>query len=183
MADKVKFGLQDVHISARTVSEQGDVTYATPVAWEGAVALTLSKTKNKATFRADNRNFVTRFIAAAREGTLEMANIPDWFKTAYLGYKLDSNGKLVETDAQGGEFAILYRVETDTDHKMYCIYNVIAAESNEEHRTTEENDLGIQTSTLDLSMTGEVVDGYACYCVEVDSLTTAPEVPTFPASN
>lgn len=182
MAEKVKFGLCNVHIAARSVSEQGVVSYGTPVAYDGAVSLTLTKTKNKVAFRADNKNFYSRFIAAAREGQLEMANIPDWFKTAFLGYKLNTDGKLVETDAAGGEFALLYQVETDIDHKIYCVYNTIAAESNEEHRTTEENDLGIQTSTFDLSMGGEVVDGYVCYCEEVADFTSAPTLPTFPTS-
>lgn len=180
--NKVKFGLSNVYIAARTVSEQGVVSYGTPVALKGAVSLTLTKPQNKVTFRADNTDFFTRYIAAAREGTLEIAEIPDWFKTAYLGYKADTDGYLVETNAAGGEFAIGFQVETDKTPIKRVIYNCIAAENDDTNETTQDNDLGIKPSSLALTITGELVGDFVCYKKDVADYTTTIALPTFPAS-
>lgn len=181
MPDKVKFGLSNIHIAARE-EVGGVVSYATPVKLDGAVALTLARASEKAVFRADNVDYFSRYIAGTRNGTMEIALIPDWFKTAFLGYKAASDDKLVETNAQGGAFAILFQVDTDLGNKKYCIYNVMASQADEEHRTTEANDLGVQTSTLNISTDGEIVDGFVCYCKEVSDFTSVA-IPTFPASN
>lgn len=179
---KVKFGLSNVHIAARSESEQGVVSYATPVALKGAVSLTLTRASEKAVFRADNIDYFVKHISGSREGTMEIAEIPDWFKTAYLGYKADIDNYLVETNADGGAFALLFQVETDTSSKKYCIYNCGAAQADEEHKTTEQNDLGVQTSSLSLSMEGETVGDYVCYAKEVADFTSVA-LPQFPASN
>lgn len=178
---KVKFGLSNVHIAART-ELNGEVSYATPVALKGAVNLTLTRTNEKATFRADNIDYFTKYISSSREGTFEVADIPDWFKTAYLGYKADVDEYLVETNADGGAFALLFQVETDTTSKKYVIYNCKAAQTDEEHKTTEQNDLGVQTSSLSLSMEGETVGDFVCYAKEVADFTNVV-LPQFPQSN
>lgn len=182
MAEKVKFGLSNIHVSARTVSETGVVSYAEPKAMKGAVNLTLTRTKEKATFRADNIDFFTKFISSSREGTLEIATIPDWFKTAYLGYKEAVDKYLVETNADGGQFALMFQVETDIANRKFIIYNCKAAETDEEHKTTEQNDLGVQTSSLALTMEGEQVGDFVCYAKEVANFDSLA-LPEFPESN
>lgn len=180
MPEKVKFGLSNVHIAARTEGEGGVVSYATPQALKGAVSLTLTRTNEKATFRADNIDFFTKFISSSREGTFECANIPDWFKTAFLGYKQAIDNYLVETNADGGAFALMFQVETDIAARKFVIYNCKAAETEEEHKTTEQNDLGVQTSSLALTMEGEQVGDFVCYSKEVADFT-AVLLPEFPA--
>lgn len=184
MAKKVRFGLSNVYISARTESELGVVTYSTPVACEGAVSLTLTRSNEKVVKRADNINFFTRVISSSREGVFTLTYIPDWFKTAYLGYKADSNGKLIETNAEGGQFAIGFQIEIggQTQPEKYVVYNCVGAEGDSEFATTEENDLAIKDQTINLTMSGEIVDNLVCYIAPVDSLTTAPSIPTWPVS-
>lgn len=182
MANKVKFGLSNIHIAARTESDLGVISYETPVALSGAVGLTMTRASEKATFRADNVDYFTRYISSSREGSMEIADIPDWFKTGFLGYKAASDDKLVETNAQGGAFAILFQVETDLGNKKYCIYNVQAVQADEEHKTTEANDLGVQTSTLNITINGEQVGDFICFIKEVADFTSVA-VPTFPSSN
>lgn len=177
---KVKFGLSNVHISLRTETEE-TVSYGTPVALKGAVSLTLTRANEKANFRADNMDYFSRFISTSREGTFECADIPDWFKTAYLGYKEAIDEYLVETNSVGASFALMFQVETDETNRKYIIYNCQAAETDEEHSTTGENDLSVQTSTLNLTMLGEVVGDYVCYSKEIANFET-PELPVFPIS-
>lgn len=177
MAKKVNFGLSNVYVSKRNESA-GSVTYATPVAIEGAVSLTLSRSADKSTFYADNIAYFERFSNASREGELEVADIPDAFKLDYLGYKTTQGGKLAETNAQGGAFALLFQVETESTPKKYCIFNVKASENDSEHSTISEN-VEVQTKTLSLTMGGETVGSDQVYIVEVDDVTVAPAIPTF----
>lgn len=181
--NKVKFGLSNVYIAARTVNEQGVVSYSTPVALKGAVSLIVSKPLNKSTFRADNSDYYKKYITSAREATLEIAELPDWFKVGYLGYKQASDGYLAETNLTGGEFAIGYQVETDKDNNKYVSYNCIAAENDDSNETTQENDLGIKPRSLALTISGEDIDGVMCYNKQVADYTTSITVPTWATSN
>ena len=53
MANKVQYGLKNVHYATVTVGTNS-VTYGTPVAWQGAVSLSLSAEGDTNDFYADN---------------------------------------------------------------------------------------------------------------------------------
>lgn len=180
--NKVKFGLSNLHFSRRNVAENGTVTYATPVACAGAVTLTITRSSEKAVFRADNIDFFQKYVNGSKEGVLEVSELYDFIKTGFLGYEVADDGMLVETDKDGDEFGLLFQVETDKEKKIYAIYNCKASQGDEEHKTTEQNDLGVQTSTLNIAISGEKVGDRMCYIKEVDSFTSL-ELPTFTESN
>lgn len=181
MADKVQWGLSNVHIAARNESEQGVVSYGTPVALKGAVSLTLDPQQSNFDFYADNIDFFNGSSLTKYEGELEVALIPDWFKTGYLGYKTDTDGHLVSTNVQGGAFAIMFQVEGDTSGKKYAIYNCKANKPSLDYSTIEDQ-VEVNTETLATSITGESVDGIQCFVAEVDGFESLA-VPTFPSSN
>lgn len=180
--NKVKFGLSNVHFYRRTVGDNEAVTYSTGVACKGGVNLTLTRSNETSTFRADNIDYFKKVIKGDKSATLEIAMIYDWIKTAYLGYKADNHGFLVETDEEGDAFALGFQVNGDTENHKYVIYNCKAAEGDTEYKTTEKNDLGVQTSVLNLAIQGEQSGAYTCYIAEVESLDNVT-IPTFPASN
>lgn len=180
--NKVKFGLSNVHLSRRSVAEGGVVSYATPVPCPGAVSLTITRSSEKSVFRADNIDFFVKFINGSRDASLEIAEILDWIKTGYLGYEVADDGMMVETDKDGDECAILFQVETDKLNRKFAIYNCKLSEGDEEHKTTEQNDLGVQTTTLGVAISGEKVGDRMCYIKEVDTFNTL-ELPTFAGSN
>ena len=57
---KIKYGLSNVAVSKRTVSDSG-VTYATPVKLPGAVNFSVDKEQSEITFYADNILLKTSF--------------------------------------------------------------------------------------------------------------------------
>lgn len=177
-SNKVRWGLSNVYFATRSESDQGVVTYASPVYHEGAVSLSITRSSSKSNFYADNKIFFTIFSKAAREGTLEMSILSDAVKTSYLGYVADSNGKLVETDAQGASFALLFQIEGDVTEKKYCIYNCTAAESDTDFKTIEDQ-IDPNTSSMSLSIVGETVGNRQCYIAEVASFDSV-SLPTFP---
>ena len=57
MANKVKFGLSNVHIAPITAISNSEVTYGTPFALPGAVNLTLDPEGESADFYGDNTKY------------------------------------------------------------------------------------------------------------------------------
>ena len=93
MANKVKFGLSEVHIAKITYGENGAITYGTPFALPGAVNLTLDPEGESADFFADNTKYFSEYANQGYSGSLEIALINDEFRTQILGESSDANGK------------------------------------------------------------------------------------------
>ena len=64
MANKVQYGLSNVHYATVTVGTN-TVTYGTPKAWPGAVSLAMSAEGETSTFNADNIDY---FVAVSNKG-------------------------------------------------------------------------------------------------------------------
>ena len=129
MADtnKVKFGISHVYYALLTYGENDAVTFGTPVAIKGAVNLTLSPEGDMSPFYADNMVYYMAGINAGYTGDLEIAKIPDSFKTDVLNYVADSAGALVETtNAEYKPFALLFQIEGDKNARRHVLYNCTA---------------------------------------------------------
>lgn len=151
MANKVKFGLSNVHYSVITYGTDGTPTYATPVAIPGAVNLDLSISGSASTFYADNIAYFVSNADAGYEGDLEIALIPDSFRTAVLGETKDASD--VFTEYSGGatvEFALLFQFEGDTKKTRHCLYRCTCSKPNVAGATTEDT-IEPQTETLTLT--------------------------------
>ena len=129
MADtnKVKFGISHVYYALLTYGENDAVTFGTPVAIKGAVNLTLSPEGDMSPFYADNGTYYMSGMNAGYSGDLEIAKIPDSFKTDVLNYVTDSAGALVETtNAEYKPFALLFQIEGDKNARRHVLYNCMA---------------------------------------------------------
>ena len=123
MANKIKYGVKNVHYAVATIDENNSATFGTPVALPGAVSLTLDQEGESNNFYADNRVYFTAFGNDGYTGSLELALIPDSFRTDVLGEVLDNKGVLIENqNAQTIHFALPYiRSLTLPDlNKLFC---------------------------------------------------------------
>lgn len=152
---KVQYGLSNVYIAKRT-DTGGVISYATPVAIPGAVNLNLSATSADADFYADNTLYFKVSKLSKLEGELEIALIPDSVKTDFLGYAVDSDGNMVETNQSGAAFALLAQFEMDDHAGKICWYNCTFGRPDVEHSTTEDTTT-VQTITIPLTIGGENV--------------------------
>lgn len=102
MANKVQFGLSNVHYATRNVDEG---TYATPVPVKGAVSLSLDVEGDSSKFYADNSAYFATNKNDGYTGTLEIAYAEQKMLTDLLNFK-DDGGLLLEfSDSQPAPFA------------------------------------------------------------------------------
>lgn len=146
--NKVKFNICNVHYAPITAGENGAVTFATPVAMPGAVSISLDPTGEPESFYADGIEYYTINNNQGYEGDLELAMIPEDFRTDILKEEADSNKVLVENaNSETGSFALLFEFDGDAKKIRHVMYNCSASRPTIESKTNEE-DKEVQTETL-----------------------------------
>lgn len=153
MPNKIKYGLKNVYYAVANIAADGSATYETPVAIPGAVNLSMEPQGENTPFYADNIIYYTSIANNGYEGDLEIALVPDAFKTDILGYIESGNGLLVEdANATPVHFALLFQFEGDVKAKRYVLYNCTAARPAANGATKAES-IEPQTETLTITNT------------------------------
>ena len=157
--NKVKFNICNVHYALITVDEDGDVTFGTPVAIPGAVSLSLEPNGEPSNFYADGYAYYTISNNMGYEGDLELAMVPESFRTDVLKESLDDNSVLVESaNVETANFALLFEFDGDVKKIRHVLYNCSAARPNIESATNEE-EIEVQTETLAITA-APLANGY-----------------------
>ena len=148
MPNKVQYGLKNVYYATVTVGTNS-VSYGTPVAWPGAVSLSLSAEGDTNTFYADDISYFTAVANNGYSGDFESALIPDSFRTDIMGETVGTGAKsgvYYESAAvQPKEFALLFQFEGDSNAIKHVLYNCKMSRPDIESATTED---GIEVQTV-----------------------------------
>lgn len=157
MSNKVKYNLKNVHAAKLTETVTEGVTsysYATPQAIPGAVSITLDAEGDSSPFYADGIVYFRSYANNGYSGDLEIALIPEWFRTEILKEVLDTNGILVEKadHAESVKFALLFEFDGDERAIRHVMYNCSASRPGIESSTKEET---IEPGTETLSLTAD----------------------------
>ena len=153
MGNKVKYNLKNVHAAKLTKGNDGTFTYATPRAIPGAVSISLEAEGESSPFYADGIVYFRSTSNNGYSGDLEIALIPDSFRTGPLGETLDANNVLVEqSDGQLSPFALLFEFDGDQKYIRHVLYNCAASRPGIEGKTNEDS-REVQTETLTIKAT------------------------------
>ena len=183
MANKVEFGISQLHIGTYTVAAGGTVTLGTPYHQAGAVSFSPEENSEQNTFYADNIAYWSGYSGGSIEGDLEVAMFDDAFKTQFLGYKALTDGGLANVkNATKPNVYIAFQVEGDAEARRVILYNCSLGAITREYATIEESKEPT-TETLAVTCTGDNATGvtravYKPADAGYDTLFTAPTAPT-----
>ncbi len=158
MGNKVKFNLKNVHAAklTETAGLEGAITfkYDTPKPIPGAVSISLDAEGESSPFYADGIVYFRSVTNNGYSGDLEIALIPEWFRTEILQEKLDDNKVLVESRGVGEsvKFALLFEFDGDVNAIRHVLYNCSASRPSIESETKEDT---IEPGTETLSITAD----------------------------
>lgn len=196
-ANKVKFGLKNVHYAlvTETVASDGTgaitSTYGTVKALAGAVSLSMSSSASKSVFRADNSDYYISYGEGGYEGDLEVAKVNEDFLKDVLGFVEDNDKILVESGAAfktTNYFALTFEFDGDQQATKHCLYKCSASRPNIASQTTGENgSTDPQTETLTITAVPRAdADKYihlqtqdSTSTAVIEAWYTAVPVPTF----
>ena len=159
MNNKVKFNICNCHYALQKLSEEGELTFDTPVPMPGAVSLALDPNGEPESFYADGIEYYIIANNMGYDGDLELALIPESFRTDVLKEEADTNEVLVENaNVETGAFALLFEFDGDIRKIRHVLYNCSARRPKIEGKTNEES-REVQTETLTVKAR-PMADGY-----------------------
>lgn len=151
--NKVKFNLKNTHYALLTIGEDGAPTFGTPIAMPGSVNIALDANGEPEIFYADGVAYYVINNNMGYEGDLELALIPEGFRTDILKEKLDDKGVLIEnSEVELASFALLFEFDGDKRHIRHVLYNCSASRPGIEGKTNEDSK-EVQTETLTIKAT------------------------------
>jgi phi13 family phage major tail protein len=181
MANKVEFGISQLHVGTYTVSDN-TVTLGTPYHQKGAVSFSPEENSEKNDFFADNIVYWSGYSGGSIEGDLEVAMFDDEFKTQFLGYVTLTNGGLANVkNATKPNVYIAFQVEGDAEARRVILYNCTLGAIAREYNTIEENKEPA-TETLGVTCIGDNSTGVTMAVLKpadtgYATLFTAPTAP------
>jgi phi13 family phage major tail protein len=156
MNNKVEFGIS--RLTFWELVEDGTDSAAPkysgePFSVPGTVKMSVSNDSSTSDFYADNGKYYSGSSNAGNSGDFETALLPDDFKAAAFGWRIDERGGLVET--KGGKrkhFAMAYQIEGDDHNRRVVHYDVTLSVPDEDHNTSGES---IDPDTITVSWSGK----------------------------
>lgn len=139
MANKVKYGLKNLHIFPIKEQTSETTTYDGVIKVAGAVSLSLKASGDSNEFYADDTVFWSEFSNNGYEGDLEIALIPEEFEIKILGQLIDKNGAVVESsNDKASNYAMAFEFSGDKTQTRHILYNCSSSRPDVESETVKD---------------------------------------------
>lgn len=187
MANKVLFGVSNLHFGTYEVDANGDVTLGTPFHLPGTVNISLESESEEQKFYADNITYWSGYSDNGYTGEIENALFTDEFKIAFMNYiRLDDGGVAQIKGMQNKKVYMMFQGDGDAENRRMIVYNVSLGQITREFATVEES-IEPQTATLPFTVSGDNKTGitrvsYAPADAVYNTMFTTPPVPTLPSA-
>ena len=159
MADKVKFGIKNVHVFPIVSMTAGVPTYGDVIDVPGAVSFSMSAQGDINKFYADNIVYYQSSANNGYEGDLTLALIPEEFYEKIFGQIPDANGVMTENASiEAKAFAMTFEEDGDHTGTKFVLYNCTATRPTISGQTTEET---IEPQTETVTITGVAIHNAA----------------------
>lgn len=184
MANKVVFGVSQLHFGEYNVATDGTVTLGTPYALPGTVNISIEPNDSEENkFYADNIVYWSKYSDNGLTGEIENAFFPDDFKTRFMNYVSLSNGGIAQIKGQPNKTVyFMFQSEGDAEARRGIFYNVSLGQLTREYATVEDS-VEPGTATLPFTVNGDnktgvtraaFTEGASAY----STMFTTPPVPT-----
>ena len=152
--NRIKYNLKNVHAAILTKGDNSTYSYGTPQAIPGAVSISLEAEGENTPFYADGIVYFRSTTNNGYSGDLEIALIPEWFRTDILQETLDANGVLIESadKLESVHFALLFEFDGDINAIRHVLYDCTTARPSIESETKEDT---IEPGTETLSLAAD----------------------------
>lgn len=161
MAEKLTYGIKNVHYAKVSVSESGAVTFGTPKPLPGASEIALSTVGDPVKVYADNVIYEKFHVNQGYDGNLSVFNIPDAFAKDHLGMYIDGNGVLVESaDAVQDDFALMFEFNTNTAKTKRTLLYSVSAGRTEINASTKEDTVDPEPLSIPLTASPDATTGF-----------------------
>lgn len=183
MANKVEFGISELHVGTYTDDGNGNITLGSPYHQKGAVSFSPEEQSENNVFYADNVAYWSGYTGGTFEGDLEVAKFDDQFKKQFLGYKELTDGGLANVKgAIKPNVYIAFQVEGDAESRRVIMFNCSLGGITREFSTIEDTKEPT-TETIPVTVTGDNETGvsmasYVPTDAGYDDLFTSPAAPT-----
>lgn len=159
MANKVEFGISQLHVCTYTDDGNGTVTLGTPYHQKGAKSFSPEQNAENSVDYADNIDYWSEYTEGPISGDLGVEIFDDAYKTQFLGYKRLTNGGLASVkNAQKPKVCIMFQVEGDTESRRVIFYNCSQGPIGRSYETIGENKEPV-TETIPITCNGDNESG------------------------
>jgi phi13 family phage major tail protein len=140
--NQIKHGLTNIHVAfvdeSVTPGPTTNPAWEAPIALPGAVQFSVTPSGNATNFYGDDSIWFTFNGGGNVTGTLQLWNVPADIKARLLGDYIDEDGKYVETNDQGENFAILGQQAGTVSNNRFVYYNCTAGRGEYTYDTDQD---------------------------------------------
>ena len=179
MANKVEFGISNLHVGTYTVGTTGTVTLGTPYHQEGAVSFSPSMEGSENNFYADNIAYWSEFADGNMSGDVVVAKFDTDFKNNFLGYKTTTaGGTAVVKNATKPKVYVMFQVEGDEEPYRCIMYNASLSGITRAYNTIAETKTP-DTEKITITVNGDNATGIVMDTIPYSTSTSSTYATMF----